>query len=218
MSVETIPPWLVVVVVSVALIIGSASLVNSNFVWYKHRLFGMAGTVLSFTGLILIGLSIWGNVHIKTESLEIDLQKISELLQKNPEATQLVSSIVNSDDELRERLITKIADQNPRLVTSSIAKSIVASPNGLNKLASVMESIDDPEAIAFVDKLINQEITDASREYYAVSVGPEKVHMIDRSSPKAWSMIYSANRDVLKELESLRTELQVISSNVKKEK
>lgn len=59
MITEPIPSWLVITVIVIALFAGISCITTSNLVWFRHRLFGVGGSILSFCGVVLIGLSVW---------------------------------------------------------------------------------------------------------------------------------------------------------------
>lgn len=69
-------------VLVISLILGSLMLSSVCFVYIRHRIFGIGGSFLTIFGTILIGLSVWKTVDIKTEKISIKLRATEDKLIK----------------------------------------------------------------------------------------------------------------------------------------
>lgn len=53
------------IAIIIGMIIGSAMILVTLLVYFKHQKFSFGGTVLTMFGTVLIGLSIWANIEVK---------------------------------------------------------------------------------------------------------------------------------------------------------
>jgi hypothetical protein len=88
------------VVVIVGIVIGSLTMLSAIWVWARKQQFGYAGTLLSFFGTLLIGLSVFskaqisvGEVEVVVESLKRD---VANLEQEN-ESIARENSVISSE-------------------------------------------------------------------------------------------------------------------------
>lgn len=75
-------------VLCVSLVFGSLSLGSTIWVYIKHRVFGFGGTILSITGIILIGMSVWKSIEIQAKDVRIILEKNEKEIKKAQEEIQ----------------------------------------------------------------------------------------------------------------------------------
>ncbi|QVL42798.1 MAG: hypothetical protein KFB92_15355 [Alcanivorax sp.] len=122
MITEPIPSWLVITVIVIALFAGISCITTSNLVWFRHRLFGVGGSILSFCGVVLIGLSVWGNIQIEGKGWKLNLERVAEALENNPEAVQeLISEIARTDSKLSFELAREIIAKNSPASIDTVA-------------------------------------------------------------------------------------------------
>lgn len=139
--IEQVPGWLIAVVITVALIVGVFCVLNSNLVWYRKQVFGVGGAVLTFCGLSLIGLSVWGNIEIEAgafsfnarqsmlENPELAESVINEAIQRDPElGKQLISDIATKDAQYLTDRVISLAATNSRIDNSLSAQILVSQP------------------------------------------------------------------------------------------
>lgn len=122
MPIDQIPTSLVISVIVVALVVGVICIATINIVWFKKQVFGAGGSVLSFCGLVLIGLSVWGNVQFEGAGIKLSLQNISQqIANEDPEsAGVLLNEVIQKNPELGQQLVQEVASKNPTLVADRL--------------------------------------------------------------------------------------------------
>lgn len=133
---ETLPSWLITVVISTALIVGSVSVGTSNVVWFRKQIFGTGGSILTFSGVLLIGLSIWGNIQLEGNGWKLNLKRIASEIKENPE--QAMSILGNA------------AKANPDLAVILKAQQVSSNPFG--EPINSFQDIQDEELIAYTNR------------------------------------------------------------------
>ena len=152
MLVEPIPAWMSMVVITVALVIGAISICTSNVVWFRHRVFGSGGTILTFSGIVLIGLSVWGNVQIEGEGWKLNLERMAAMVAENPESLNAaITEAVKTDPEVGKQLIYHFVEAHPQLLSDSIVKSAHSLPVLQAQITNTLESrhgrVDDVKCV-----------------------------------------------------------------------
>jgi hypothetical protein len=66
------------VVVATGLVVGVVCVSTVCLVFARHGSFGLGGSVLCFTGLLLIGLSVWKNAEVQVTALQESVQNLKD--------------------------------------------------------------------------------------------------------------------------------------------
>lgn len=74
------------------IVIGCVGVGGARFVWIRHRVFGMGGSVLSVVGVAMLGLSIWSGIRIEIdrEGLRAEVTRLQEQVDAVVEANETV--------------------------------------------------------------------------------------------------------------------------------
>jgi hypothetical protein len=77
-----------VVAIGTGIIFGAAAISSVSWVWLRRQIFAYGGSVLSITGIILIGLSIYKTVDVRAapDGIGIKLAEVEKLLKDQAEA------------------------------------------------------------------------------------------------------------------------------------
>jgi hypothetical protein len=77
-----------IVAIFAGVLFGSAAISSACWVWIKRQLFAYGGSALCFSGVILIGLSIWQSVEFGITEKGMTFKAQALLEQANQSATQ----------------------------------------------------------------------------------------------------------------------------------
>jgi len=176
MITEPLPIWLVISVISVALVSGIACISTSNIVWYRKQIFATGGTVLSLSGVILIGLSVWGNVQIEAEGWKINLKRVATALSNNPEAaTAVISEAIQSDPSLASQLTRQLFSDYPRIASDTITTLAMDDPVVRDILTATWVKVSaSSKGRLFIEKATHTTKTDSEKLSYCDEPPPEK--------------------------------------------
>lgn len=84
------------VVVGAGLLLGALMVVSACWVWIKHQRFGTAGAVLCLSGVVLVGLSVYGRVSFKVGGIEAELEaKVEKIAQRTELASEGVLELAD---------------------------------------------------------------------------------------------------------------------------
>ena len=88
---------------AVGMIMGSVAVVSASYVWVKHQRFGIGGAFLSFVGVVLLGLSVWGRarVEISEDGVLAEFERIQQRLE---DVTRTNDRVQRDLDSLQIRL------------------------------------------------------------------------------------------------------------------
>jgi hypothetical protein len=130
-----------IVAIGAGIIFGALAISSVSWVWFRRQIFAYGGSVLSVTGIVLIGLSIYKTVDVTAapSGIGIKLAEVEKLIQEQGETqkatqvklAQLPSDIgpklAQLDRTVKEQGATQVA-QFQRLQDSN--KSLVTYANG----------------------------------------------------------------------------------------
>lgn len=110
-------------VLLVSLIVGTGMVITACLVWAISDRFGFGGTLLTLLGVALIGLTLWGRVHIKAGSVEVNLEQnrnaVKNLFLMLFAGVGLLSSLSTLDLEEVRPSVGKPANVSPRPIKSA---------------------------------------------------------------------------------------------------
>ncbi len=80
-------------VILTGLVMGSLALLSAVWVWYSKQQFGYGGTLLSFFGALLIGLSVFSKAQIRIGDVEITIER----LERQVTSLQEINNAMTTD-------------------------------------------------------------------------------------------------------------------------
>lgn len=80
------------------LILGSLAIVSVCWVWVRNQVLGAGGGILSFFGVILVGLSIWSSasVEVSPEGFRAEFERLEEEVKEVAVRSQQISNDVEA--------------------------------------------------------------------------------------------------------------------------
>lgn len=133
-------------VILASLVFGCISLLSACFSWVRNQRFGIAGTVLSAVGLILIGMAVWASVGFaapRPESKPSDNTAVQHMIDEGN--TKIIAALKDNNEELSDHLqqFAKQMQADQDNVFSNIQNNILAMRTALNERPAVTEQHGD---------------------------------------------------------------------------
>ena len=85
-------------VLIVGLILGSLAILSVCWVWLRKQVFGPGGSILSFFGVLLVGLSLWSraSVELTPEGFRAEFERLQEEINQVVKKSERISEEVNA--------------------------------------------------------------------------------------------------------------------------
>jgi hypothetical protein len=106
----------------VGMVFGGVAVSCASYVWVRHRVFGLGGSVLSIVGIALLGLSIWRGIKI-----------------------DITQTGVTADFQRLERRVETISDAN-RVALEEIGKAARTAETGRDQLIALTKAVEPRSA------------------------------------------------------------------------
>ena len=110
-----VPLWLVITVVSIALVVGVSMIAVVLGKYALHQWFHiLGGPTLSSLGVVLIGLSVFGNVKLKAGEFEAELQRLHahvETLESSVASKEQQTAELSNQLEKRQGVVRRLEDE-----------------------------------------------------------------------------------------------------------
>ncbi|ALP53287.1 hypothetical protein Tel_09025 [Candidatus Tenderia electrophaga] len=98
------------------LVLGSLAIVSVCWVWIQKQVLGAGGGVLSFFGVLLVGLSLWtsASVEVTPEGFRAEFERlereVQQVAQKSQQIGQEVESVAQANNALSREV--KVVAEN----------------------------------------------------------------------------------------------------------
>lgn len=130
-------------VILTGLVMGSLALLSAVWVWYNKQQFGYGGTLLSFFGALLIGLSVFSKVQIRFGDVEITIERlerqVTSLQEINNAMTTDFIALAKNVELQRSQFV--MLSNSVRFANPGVGNAIEESLRALNETRPVDTSI-----------------------------------------------------------------------------
>ena len=91
-------------VFGIGVALGAGALLTVYYVWVKRQTFGIGGSLLSVTGIVLVGLPLWSSINLSVSAtgLRAELERMQERVEEVAEASAIVSETVVDLAEMQD--------------------------------------------------------------------------------------------------------------------
>lgn len=137
------------VVVVAGLLLGALMVVSACWVWIKHQKFGTAGAVLCLSGVVLVGLSVYGRVSFKVGGVEAELEaKVAQIAERTDLASAGVLEVADQLRDTQSRFVAlgQVLQSEPSLpsaridaITAPVEQQVETEPEALRNLSILRE-------------------------------------------------------------------------------
>ena len=119
------------------IVFGSLAVISVTLVWVRHQIFGLGGSMLSVTGITLLGLSIWSGVsfEVSGSGVRVDLERLQQQVQQLNETSMAMRTDV-AEAETRLRQMAEVTD----MVTGEMVRLAEADRLERRQLLALTES------------------------------------------------------------------------------
>ncbi len=144
-------------------ILGSLAIVSVCWVWLSKQMLGMGGGVLSFVGVLLVGLSLWSKASVEVspdgiraefERLENEVREVSVRSEKN---SNDVKAVAERNKALSSEV--KVVAQNAHINKTQFLQLTSALKSKQTLSVDQAKMIDDPIKRA---PIINRQLIDST--------------------------------------------------------
>jgi hypothetical protein len=124
------------VVVATGLVVGVVCVSTVCLVFARHGSFGLGGSVLCFTGLLLIGLSVWKNaeVQVGNDGVTVKVTALQESVQNLKDASAALNTQVQGVARAADTIRTS-SEQALNDIQAAVQKEHPAMATGLRPVA-----------------------------------------------------------------------------------
>jgi len=137
-------------VIVTGLVMGSLTLLSAIWVWYIKQTFGYGGTLLSFFGAVLIGLSVFSRAEIRIGEVEITIERLAQRV----ESLQEINTAMSTDFIALAKNVELQRSQFVMLSNSMRS----ANPDVSNAIEDIVRPLNEAQAVdtARLAELLNQ--------------------------------------------------------------
>ena len=126
-------------VIVTGLVMGSLTLLSAIWVWYSEQTFGYTGTLLSFFGAILIGLSVFSSAEIRIGDVVIKVERLAQQV----ETLQEINTAMSTDFIALAKNVELQRSQFVMLSNSVRA----ANPGVSNAIEEIVRPLNEAQAV-----------------------------------------------------------------------
>ena len=130
------------------LILGSLAILSVCWVWLRKQVLGVGGGVLSFIGVLLVGLSLWSSasVEISPDGFRAEFERLQEQVQQVSVQSQQISNDVLAVAEANKAISqeVKVVAQNIDINKTQFLKLTDVLKSRRTLSVDQVKSIDDP--------------------------------------------------------------------------
>lgn len=145
------------------LILGSLAILSVCWVWLNKQILGMGGGVLSFVGVLLVGLSLWSSasVEVTPDGFRAEFERLQqEVIQVSNKSEQIsndVQAVARANEAISNEV--KVVAQNLDINKTQFLKLTDVLKRKQTLSVEQVKSIDEPVRQAPV---VNTRILDSA--------------------------------------------------------
>jgi hypothetical protein len=145
------------------LILGSLAILSVCWVWLRKQVLGVGGGVLSFIGVLLVGLSLWSSasVEVSPDGFRAEFERLEQQVIQVSERSQQISNDILAVAETNKAISqeVKVVAQNIDINKAQFLKLTDVLQRRQTLSADQVNAIDEPVRRA---PIVNLQVLDSA--------------------------------------------------------